>query len=90
MIPIEFLPKLNAVLNTAAGVLLFSGFLLIRAGRVRAHRACMIAAFVTSMAFLTSYLIYHYNVGDVGFQGVGWIRPAYFSMLLFALQSAWD
>ena len=81
MIPISFLPTLNFVLNSTSGVLLLAGFLLIRSGHVRAHRACMIAAFATSTAFLTSYLIYHYNVGDVKFQGTGWIRPTYFSML---------
>src|SRR5437868_6370185 len=81
MIPISVLPRLNALLNTISAILLVTGFLLIRAGQVRAHRACMIGAFTTSIAFLTSYLIYHYNVGDVRFEGTGWIRPAYLSML---------
>jgi len=35
-----------------------------------------------SAAFLTSYLIYHYEVGDILFTGQGWIRPVYFSILI--------
>ena len=80
-IPISTLPSVNATLNAAAGLLLGAGFLFIRNGNVRAHRFCMISAFLVSMAFLSSYLVYHYHVGDVGFRGTGWIRPAYFSML---------
>jgi len=30
---------------------------------------------------LVSYLIYHYRVGHVAFQGQGWIRPVYFVLL---------
>jgi putative membrane protein len=46
------------------------------------HKAFMIAAFLTSTAFLISYLAYHYRVGHVAFQGQGWIRPVYFTLLL--------
>src|SRR5690242_18879475 len=42
----------------------------------------MLAAFTTSALFLTSYLIYHYNVGSVPFSGRGWIRGLYFSILI--------
>jgi uncharacterized membrane protein YozB (DUF420 family) len=42
----------------------------------------MISAFAVSTVFLASYLIYHYRVGHVVFQGQGWIRPVYFALLL--------
>ena len=42
----------------------------------------MVAALITSTAFLTSYLIYHYNVGSVPFTKHGWIRPVYFLILI--------
>ena len=82
MIPISFLPTLNATLNAIAGVLLLAGFIFIRSRRVHAHRACMLSAFAVSILFLISYLTYHYEVGDVRFQGTGWIRPVYFAMLI--------
>jgi uncharacterized membrane protein YozB (DUF420 family) len=76
------LAPLNALLNGTAAVLLLAGFVFIKQRRVRAHRACMIAAIVMSAAFLTSYLIFHYHVGDVRFSGQGAIRPIYFSILI--------
>ena len=42
----------------------------------------MLAALCTSAAFLASYLYYHAHVGHVLFQGHGWSRPLYFSILL--------
>ena len=42
----------------------------------------MIAALVVSAMFLTSYVIYHLNVGSVPFKGTGWIRTVYFLVLI--------
>jgi uncharacterized membrane protein YozB (DUF420 family) len=42
----------------------------------------MIAALFVSMAFLTSYLIYHYYAGSVPYTGQGWMRPVYFFILI--------
>jgi len=77
----HFLAPLNSVLNAIAAVLLLAGFYCIRRRRVRAHRAFMLAAATVSTAFFISYSIYHYHVGDVHFQGGGWVRPVYFAIL---------
>lgn len=45
------------------------------------HQRCMIAAFVVSVLFLISYLIYHYHVGTTRFSGQGGVRVLYFSIL---------
>ena len=74
-------PALNAALNASSAVLLSTGYLMIRRGRVLAHKSCMVLAFLCSTAFLTSYLIYHAKVGSVAFRGKGWIRPVYFTLL---------
>jgi uncharacterized membrane protein YozB (DUF420 family) len=76
------LPALNAVLNGTSAVLLLSGYLLIRRGRVAMHKRCMISALVTSSLFLTSYVVYHANVGSVPFTGQGAIRGVYFAILI--------
>src|SRR5690349_12458763 len=76
------LPTLNAILNSISAVLLVTGYRFIRRKQINRHRACMIAAFITSSLFLLSYLIYHYNVGSVKFQGQGIVRPIYFAILL--------
>jgi putative membrane protein len=75
------LPALNATLNGIATVLLTSGWMLIKQKRRAAHRACMLGAVGVSTAFLTSYLIYHFNVGSVPFQKTGAIRTVYLTIL---------
>lgn len=76
------LPGLNASLNGLATVLLAAGWIAIRQRRIAVHRACMLGAFAVSAAFLASYLVYHYHVGSVPFQGRGAIRVVYFTILL--------
>ncbi len=53
---LSFLPAVNASLNAVATVLLVRGRLLIRAGRVDAHRRTMLSAFAVSALFLALYL----------------------------------
>jgi uncharacterized membrane protein YozB (DUF420 family) len=76
------LPLVNAVLNGTSAVLLAIGYTLIRRGAIAAHRKYMLAAVVSSSLFLLSYLYYHAQVGSVRFQGQGWSRPFYFTVLL--------
>ncbi|MFB3905902.1 MAG: DUF420 domain-containing protein [Acidobacteriota bacterium] len=75
-------PAVNALLNLLSALLLTVGFVQVRNGRIRRHRAFMLAAFLTSTAFLASYLAYHYSAGSTRFQGQGWIRPVYFAVLI--------
>ncbi len=72
---------LNATLNGTSAVLLAAGYAAIRSGKIALHKKFMITAFFVSCAFLVSYLVYHYRVGHVAFQGQGWIRPVYFILL---------
>ncbi|MFN9271848.1 MAG: DUF420 domain-containing protein [Planctomycetia bacterium] len=72
----------NAVLNTIATLLLVAGWVFIRQGNWRAHRAAMIAAVAVSAIFLVCYLTYHYLVGHVPFRGQGPIRTVYFTILI--------
>jgi uncharacterized membrane protein YozB (DUF420 family) len=74
-------PVINATLNGTSAVLLLVGHNFIKRGRMAAHRAVMISAVVTSSLFLTSYLYYHSHVGSVRFQGQGWSRPVYYTIL---------
>jgi uncharacterized membrane protein YozB (DUF420 family) len=79
---IHDLPAVNATLNALSALLLMAGFLLIRRRKIRAHRAVMLAAVVSSTLFLTSYLVYHAHVGSVHFPGHGAARIVYFSVLV--------
>ncbi|HEX8879441.1 MAG TPA: DUF420 domain-containing protein [Candidatus Acidoferrum sp.] len=73
---------LNACLNGLSGILLACGYWAIRAGKKDVHKAFMLSAVGVSLLFLISYLSYHIRVGKaVLFQGQGWIRPVYFTLL---------
>jgi uncharacterized membrane protein YozB (DUF420 family) len=73
---------LNATLNGASAILLACGYIAIRSHKVQLHKRLMISAFVVSCAFLVSYVVYHIRIHQViHFQGQGWIRPVYFTLL---------
>ncbi len=75
-------PAFNATLNGISAVLLAGGYTAIRAGKRDVHKAFMISAFTVSTVFLASYVVYHIRVKQlVLFQGQGWIRPVYFTLL---------
>jgi uncharacterized membrane protein YozB (DUF420 family) len=82
VIDYTLLPAVNASLNALSTVFLTLGYVFIRGKDMRKHRACMIAALATSALFLTSYLVYHAQVGSVPFPGQGPIRLVYFAILI--------
>jgi uncharacterized membrane protein YozB (DUF420 family) len=82
MIDYSVLPAVNATLNATSGIFLFTGYVLIKKRRINAHRNAMLAAFASSMLFLTSYLVYHYHTGSRPFPGTGAIRLVYFAILI--------
>lgn len=79
---LQDLPTLNAALNSVATVFLLVGYISIKQGKREAHKRLMIGALVVSMAFLTSYLIYHYNVPSKKFPELGWIKTVYLFILI--------
>ena len=82
LISVSQLPAVNAALNSLSAILLVGGYLFIKSRNIKAHKACMLSAFASSMLFLVSYLVYHYQVGSVPFKGQGGIRLVYFTILL--------
>lgn len=79
---ITILPTLNAVLNTIAVFFLLAGYVFIKKRNVLAHKTSMGLALLCSIAFLTSYLVYHFQMGSTKFPGQGSIRYVYFSILI--------
>ena len=75
------LPAVNATLNGLSAILLATGFVCIKRKKVAAHRACMIAAFSTSVLFLICYLTYHYYTGVTRFLNPLWFKPIYLTLL---------
>ena len=78
---IPYLPHFQALLNSAATIMLSAGFYFIRQRQPARHRNCMITALVISSVFMISYLGYHAAVSYMPFAGQGLIRPFYFTLL---------
>jgi len=78
-------PAVNAGLNALCAILLGAGWLAIKRRRETLHIACMLTALTVSIAFLASYLWFHFAVlggQPTRFRGEGWIRPVYFAILV--------
>lgn len=79
---VGMLPTANAIFNGTSACLLAAGYVAIRRGRRGVHVAFMLSALVFSGLFLVSYITYHAYHGDTKFTGEGFIRPAYFFILI--------
>jgi len=81
---VHVMPAINASLNALSGVLLLTAYVLIRRKKIELHKRFMIAACVTSLVFLASYVTYHFLRGGVvsRFGGEGWVRSLYFTILI--------
>ena len=71
----------NALLNTAATLLLLAGLYFIKRGRIEAHKHAMLSAFLVSIVFLACYVWYHLQVGSVKFTHPGAVRYIYLAIL---------
>lgn len=76
------LPALNALLNSVSALCLTAGYVAVRRGRCRRHRAYMLAAVAASTLFLASYVTYHVAIGSVPYPRHDWTRGVYFAILV--------
>lgn len=76
------LADVNAALNGVATILIVAGLIAIKRGAERAHKRLMLSAAAVSVAFLASYLVYHWQVGSVRFEREGVIRTVYLAILI--------
>ena len=77
-----YFPALIASLNGASAVLLVAGRYLIARGKIAAHRACMIAAVVSSALFLACYFIFMRTSATFVFCGHGIWHVIYLVVLI--------
>ena len=76
------LPFFHAILNGCTGILLFTGYVLIKNKNTKAHKFSMMSAFVLSSIFLISYVISKLTNAPTPFGGEGPIRYVYFFVLI--------
>lgn len=79
---VSSLPAANAAFNSLSALCLLAGYLRIRRKDRATHKRFMLAATFFSALFLISYITYHSFHGDTHFPGQGWVRPAYFLLLI--------
>jgi putative membrane protein len=78
------LPTINACFNLASAICLILGFRAMKREEHKLHGKLMQTAFGFSAAFLVGYLYFHFfaNAEERHFEGPGWMKPAYFTMLI--------
>ncbi len=76
------LPAINAALNATSALLIIAGRVAIRRRRAALHATLMVAAVVASAIFVVNYVYYHLHHGETLYTGTGWLRPAYFTVLI--------
>jgi putative membrane protein len=79
---VSSLPAANAAFNSLSALCLLAGYINIRRKDRATHKRFMLAATFFSGLFLISYITYHSFHGDTHFPGQGWVRPAYFALLI--------
>lgn len=79
---LRVLPLMNAMINGTCSVLLITSFIMIRRKNVKVHKALNMTAFVLSVIFLLSYVIFHFYVPDTTYPKDNPARPFYLFILL--------
>ena len=80
--PLSFLPPIYATINGITAVVLVAGVLAIKNGKRILHERLMTTAIALSVAFLVMYVAYHMTSDSTKFGGEGFIRTAYFFILI--------
>lgn len=79
---LSFLAGLNAFFNTGVTVALLSAYYFIMQGKVEQHRRSIYVAMSLSAGFLLSYVGYHFTNEEIVFCKEGFVRQAYYFILL--------
>lgn len=78
----SFLPPVHAVLNTLVSFALIGALVAVKAGKIALHRNFILVAMGLSIGFLLCYVAYHFTTVETKYGGQGWMRTAYFFLLI--------
>ncbi len=79
---VQFLPKLNAIINGTCSLLLITSFYYIKKKDIQTHKKLNIATFVLSSIFLLSYVTFHSFGVETKFPADNPMRPLYLTILI--------
>ncbi len=77
----NILAPVNAGLNLTSATLLVAGYVFVRGGRIREHKAAMLGAVASSTLFLVFYLLRYSLTGTHRFAGEGLAKAVYLGVL---------
>ncbi len=78
----SFLPPFHAAVNAAGAVVLVFGFVFVKMGNIRLHRAMMVSAMGLSVLFLLSHVGYHITNDPTRYPADAPMRGLYLILLL--------
>ncbi|MBF9253874.1 DUF420 domain-containing protein [Pontibacter sp. 172403-2] len=81
-VDVSFLPPFYASVNFLTAIVLVTGYVNIRRGNIKVHRASMLTAFGLSAVFLVSYVVYHLLGERTLYGGEGLLKYVYYFILL--------
>jgi len=79
---IAALPEILVAFNVCVTILLALGWRAIRAGQRERHRKLMVANLGVAVLFLIAYITLVIVVGHERYQGEGWMRTVFYSILI--------
>lgn len=80
--PLGFLPPIYAGINGLTAILLIVALWAIKSGRRELHQKLMTTCIGLSLLFLIMYVAYHMTSDSTSYGGEGWLRYAYFFILI--------
>lgn len=83
-----FLPPVHAILNTLVSLFLVGALIAVIKGKIRLHRAFIIAAMALSVGFLLCYVAYHFTTVETNYGGQGVMKAVYFFLLITHIVAA--
>jgi len=81
-IDFSILALVNATLNGMTTMMLIMGLMAVKSEIIILHKRFMSMALVFSCLFLLSYVMYHLTTESQSFDGEGFIRYVYFTILI--------
>ena len=79
---LSFLPPIYATINGITAILLLVAVWAIKNGKQTLHQNLMTTNIVLSLLFLVMYIAYHMTSDSTSYGGEGWLRYAYFFILI--------
>lgn len=80
--PLSFLPPIYASINGLTAILLVAAVFAIKNGKRKLHENLIKACMLCSVLFLGMYVAYHMTSDSTSYGGEGWMRTAYFIILI--------